>query len=356
MLRSPGKSHRIARRIGIIVLLTVIGFGCGPALTFYASRLEPRCHAGDENCEKFPYERNRFAGDLARKFGAMAYFAHEVYRRDLGAGKTACSYLNGDVLDKDHGMPRTEIGRWTRWDGRSKDGQTTVKPCLAKDGLYYETYVFTHDKDGMTEAIIAFRGTDGLDDWLTNLAAMFAFQPPQYRDAREEIPAIIALLKKENPNVKIYAVGHSLGGGLAQQAGYLSRNIDEVFTFNTSPVTNWSWLRIDRAIDNPSPTIYRLFHGGEILEKVRFVTTSVTAARYGRIDIGVQFKERRSIDGHEMLIFVCGFGSVLMAQSDLGEADHHLSAKYLSETKFAKGGDCNNEQGAVSAATQQAAK
>jgi len=123
--------------------------------------------------------------------------------------------------------------------------------------------------------------------------------------------------------VKIYATGHSLGGGLAQQAGFLSRYVREVITFNTSPVTNWTYLRLETAVDNEYPIIYRLYHGGEALEKMRFVTTNATEVQYGRHDIGVQFQPRSNFTGHSMEIVTCAFAKLIASRGKGGKAAHH---------------------------------
>lgn len=186
-----------------------------------------------------------------------------------------------------------------------------------------------------SEAVIAFRGTENTEheafyDWSTNLAAAFGIEPRQYALARDKLPGLIRALKQTfGDALVIHAVGHSLGGGLAQQAGYLSREVRAVFTFNTSPVTNWSSLRLAGAVDNPYPIIHRVYHGGEILEKVRFVTTSATNARYGRHDVGLQFSQRSSFGGHAMQILACHFAEILARRSPPAEADHHYPVSYI---------------------------
>jgi len=115
---------------------------------------------------------------------------------------------------------------------------------------------------------------------------------------------------------------------LAQQAGYLSKHVLEVFTFNTSPVTNWSHLRLEGKIDNAYPIFHRVYHGGEILEKIRFVTTSLTHARFGRHDLGLQLDSRSSFGGHSMQIIACTFAEIL-TQPGSHHADHFYPMNYI---------------------------
>src|SRR5262249_65926 len=156
-----------------------------------------------------------------------------------------------------------------------------------------------------------------LSDWGSNVVAALGFEPKQYALSRELIPRLVDRLRSrfeaDGKEVKIYATGHSLGGGLAQQAGYLRKEVRGVFTFNTSPVTNWSHLRMRKAVGNAYPVIYRIFHGGEFLEKVRFVSTSFTKARYDRHDIGLQLQERTGVRGHSMSIIACNFARLIVS-------------------------------------------
>lgn len=316
--------------------------GCGPLLTFYANLTTgcPKSQSASEKCRLPPHDE--FSQQLAKKLGVMALFAYVVYRTGpvqkdpQGAG---CGYLTSGI-DDDYGMPRSDAGQWQRW--RPKDvtpsSADPVSPCLDQDGLFYETYVYRLPDGTPTEAVIAFRGTENsplseaVKDWQANIWAALGMEPGQYRLAREQIPKVIERLRQENPDIAIYATGHSLGGGLAQQAGYLSRHIKEVFTFNTSPVTNWTWLKIHDAIDKEYPAIYRIFHSGEILEKVRFVTTNFTSASYGRYDIGVQYEPRSNVGGHAMTILACKFVSVIASfKADPALAAHPFPPKFAEE-------------------------
>ena len=220
--------------------------GYGAFLTFDASR---EIYDEPNDTAKVDFERDDFLADMAYRYALMALFAEMVYRAELAKevrDDQGCSYLNrawpGDAR---HGMPRQAgpIPGWERWTAISDSGP----PCWDKKGLFYETYVYRDNTGTIQEAVIAFRGTENRKgattwDWTTNLAVAFGVEPAQYKTARAHIPALIKRLKHPkdgNPQVRIYAVGHFLGGGLAQQAGYLSKDIKEVYTFNTTPVTNW---------------------------------------------------------------------------------------------------------------------
>lgn len=189
----------------------------------------------------------------------------------------------------------------------------------------------------ITKAVIAYRGTENRSgqtwpDWSTNVANALGFEPRQYVLARERLETLTAGLLAESgaKALPIYAVGHSLGGGLAQQAGYLSRNITEVYAFNTSPVTNWTNLRLQGLVKNGYPIIHRVHNGGEGLAGIRATATATTAARHGRHDIGIQFGEKELIAGHSMAMLACGFAKIL-SQTRTQDADHGYPIDYIRQ-------------------------
>lgn len=345
------KIFRINRRFGVGALWLALWAlsGCGPLLTAYADR--SKFDAINDTTQPNGLQ-DAFMLEMADRFGLMAWFAEIVYRRDFSDAlkdHAGCGYLvaaQAADSNPDFGMPYGRDGRWTRWLPATTSGAVT--PCLGASGLYFETYIYTQTTGRTTEAVIAFRGTENrsgqyLSDWGSNIAASLGLEPKQYQLAAQHIPQIVQGLQKEfntqDHKIQIYTTGHSLGGGLAQQAGYLSRDIQAVFTFNTSPVTNWSKLRMRGAVQNNYPIIYRIYHGGEILEKVRFVSTSFTQARYNRHDIGLQFvdEQRASFKGHSMQIIACNFAKLIAQRQPAQDAAHHYPVLFIDQQVLAKG-------------------
>lgn len=332
---------------------------CGAIKTKYADHVFA-CRGNDTREPNF--ENDKFLSELADRFGIMALFSSAVYRDDLIKSKEdqnnnlkpgskvisesnfheACDYLSKSESPSDYGMPYEVKGsnyRWFRWAG-SEDIRS--EPCYNENGLFYETYVYGN-KSEIFEAVIAYRGTENREhefwyDWKTNLSGAFGIEPSQYKIAAEKLPKIINALKNENSDIEIYATGHSLGGGLAQQAGYLSSDIKEVFTFNTSPVTNWTSLALDGRIQNRYPIIHRVYNGGEALGGIRSVSTLFTKARYGRHDIGIQIKEKRLFAGHSMMLINCHFACLIEKNNNV--AKHHYSPHYIRNELIAKGKSC----------------
>jgi pimeloyl-ACP methyl ester carboxylesterase len=76
----------------------------------------------------------------------------------------------------------------------------------------------------------------------------------------------------------ITAVGHSLGGGLAQQAAYADGRIRLVFAFDPSFVTAYSDTPALSAINSRGLKIDRVYEHGEILAYARFLQRQILPA------------------------------------------------------------------------------
>lgn len=348
MLDSFRHPSRSATLLAILLSCLMLA-GCGVARTWYANL---RFNDKGNDIASLDAQDDALLNEFAQRFGLMALLSEATYRRDLHVDErdtVGCAYLENDVATAlpDYGMPFSSAGRWKRWvparvtsSATVAVSRTSAKACLDDpSGLYYETYVLER-QDQLVEAVIAFRGTENRSgqtfrDWRSNIAAFFALEPAQYAVARAELVPLVEALSKviarTDGKPKIYATGHSLGGGLAQQAGFMSKDILAVYTFNSSPVTNWSTLRLDGQVRNAYPIIHRVYHGGEFLEKVRFITTSATKARFGRHDIGVQLKDRSNGAGHSIQLIACEFAR-LVRDSQVTEASHGYSSEWIRET------------------------
>jgi hypothetical protein len=138
------------------------------------------------------------------------------------------------------------------------------------------------------EAVVAFRGTDGqsADDWLSNLRWLLRLLPlyDQYEQVQDHTPDFIRTIERDpcfaKGRTKIVAVGHSLGGGLAQQMSYMDRAVRRVFAFDPSFVTGSNDRHV---VDNwekntKGLVIERIYEHGEILAYPRFLLRHVLPA------------------------------------------------------------------------------
>lgn len=114
-------------------------------------------------------------------------------------------------------------------------------------GLAYRIYASPAPAGGKPILVFAFRGTQFWSrDWVSNLYLKTSVPPPQHREADAAIRAWIAANRPGWDLVtgagmdgeEVYAVGHSLGGAVAQYMAYTLPRITAV-VFNPSPRTGY---------------------------------------------------------------------------------------------------------------------
>lgn len=119
----------------------------------------------------------------------------------------------------------------------------------SSSGLAYDIY----ERRDSNEVIFAFRGTDSKRDFLYANAAVGPLRV-QYEQARVEFREYL----EKNPQKKVSATGHSLGGGLALTVS-CREGVDAV-AFDASPRVSDGLENIDR----PANRVI-IFEDGEIL-------------------------------------------------------------------------------------------
>jgi hypothetical protein len=163
--------------------------------------------------------------------------------------------------------------------------------------------------------VIVFRGTDAdqLGDWLSNLRWVTRFIPflwDQYDQTRDLIPILVKRIQgKYGNDTCIVATGHSLGGGLAQQAAYMSGFIRKVYTFDSSSVTGYySVDKADREKNEKGMTIYRIYEHGEILAYLRFLMKGlypITHTDPKIVEVRYNLVKGNIVSQHSMKTFAC---------------------------------------------------
>ena len=145
-------------------------------------------------------------------------------------------------------------------------------------GFHYQVFRRTQKSylDKNVFAIV-FRGTDSPEDFISNFRWMTQFIPgikDQYDFVRVNTNKIVNEIYDfsdvDKENIEIITTGHSLGGGLAQQAAYATGGIKTVFAYAPSPVTGFYGVKKDvRDKRKMGLCIYRIHERGEVLAYLR---------------------------------------------------------------------------------------
>ncbi|HSG44094.1 MAG TPA: hypothetical protein VLA72_13140 [Anaerolineales bacterium] len=209
-----------------------------------------------------------------------------------GRHDTALKYVSqyASFSEKIYGREDSNINKWVNnWeklDFHFDDFRPESKKGIWLEGLKVESYF---KKEGeFAYVVIVFRGTrfTKWQDWYSNFNVITRFIPFVHNSYRqiilqinEYINAIAGYLINDRKiansiqNIKFSSAGHSLGGGLAQQAAYASKHIETVYAFDPSPVTGYSSIKkTDRKINCEGLKIYRIWEHGEILLYLRMIT------------------------------------------------------------------------------------
>lgn len=125
---------------------------------------------------------------------------------------------------------------WTALDPNNKNDEDSLKKfigvenpkeLLEPDGETFRARVYKRRKaDGSDEFVVSFRGTQTGSDWLSNVQQGSGFETPHYNNAIKIAEKIRladwrAQARGEKP-AAVSFTGHSLGGGMASAAAYVS--------------------------------------------------------------------------------------------------------------------------------------
>jgi hypothetical protein len=252
----------------------------------------------------------------ARKDLEFAWLSEAAYQRVPDNQES-----HGNCLDADSALQNRG---WSRWEN-FPDADLRKKIAIS----HLRVEVWTNPlRDAVT---VAFGGTTASSgkDWKSNLRWFIPRRDDEYTEIVAEFgPAFVNefLRRKQEPawaylnKAAIFATGHSLGGGLAQQFAYsLPINKDvprvkKVFAFDPSPVTGFG--SVNQSVRNNNKqnlAIDRIYQRGEILAHFRSITyfiappsASNPAIRHVRYNLF----SRRPIAGHSISDLACKLDEV----------------------------------------------
>lgn len=236
------------------------------------------------------------------------------------APKDKCLFYPKDMLS-------SFIDDWEKWD----DFPSSDLMCESgKLGLYVQVW----EKKSQSDHVIAvvFKGTrfTSLADWTSNLRFMVPHlsRRDQYTTVGDPLieefideykRRVLSEIKPGDPQVRLVAAGHSLGGGLAQYFAYAlppqskkpgTPRVSEVYAFDSSPITGRSTIKNEKWQDNAEGlTVYQIFEHREALAYLRLLFNRLNPQ--GPRDPKVQTirydfdTSRDPIESHSMLRLTC---------------------------------------------------
>jgi hypothetical protein len=275
---------RTARAIAVAIALPFLSGCAGLHLDQGPDQVIQRTEGEDNYAEK------QKAGPVAARVLPYALLAEQSYDAQVYGNQrftpraSACGANSATDCDA-----RADDQRATHWlkewryvwgcEGPDECGaRLTGRGETVSDGLGVQIWV--RKGAPCSEAVIAFRGTVGGDkgDWESNFHWILRAFPiyDQYDQVRDHVGDFIGHIERDRCYRKgvteIVAVGHSLGGGLAQLAAYSDGQIRRVYAFDPSMVTGFY------SVDPPNRDsnvrglgIERIYELGEVLAYGRLI-------------------------------------------------------------------------------------
>lgn len=193
--------------------------------------------------------------------------------------------------------------------------------------------VFVANGKTPKEVVLAFPGTRSghkIGDWWANFRCctnFVWFVDDRYSLVEHNIGRLLSWVKSEYNNSVIITVGHSLGGGLAQNAAYKGGSVHSVYTFNTSFLTGWydkTHDREKRKQNSEGLHIFRIYESREILADIWWFMEKFypLACKPGPIITRIRFHTiERFFNKHSICNFIDGLRGLAQGNK---EGKRHL--------------------------------
>ena len=210
-------------------------------------------------------------------YADCAVLSRNIYQEDDGQPIPYLQFIgNEEPTDKvtNQTFVKNDKRIETDWELIERIGTVGEKKLLIEVHKHAHKNVYNQG-ECVTYAIV-FRGTVGLNSWIANAHWLFKWLPfeDQYDQIKYIVPEIVDRIAARHPNGEPYNIittGHSLGGGLAQHACYISEEIKTAYVFNSTPVTGYTdFAAWQRLLHMQDVRIHRLYERGEVLEALRF--------------------------------------------------------------------------------------
>jgi hypothetical protein len=275
---------RAAKAIAVAIALPLLSACAGLHLDQQPDQVIQRTEGQDN------YSQRQKAGPVAARVLPYALLAEQSYDDEVYAKHRIAPRARACAADNlEDCETRSDAARAARWlqewryvwscEGPDACGvRTTGHSPAVSDGLGVQIWA----RKGATcpEAIIAFRGTVGGDkgDWQSNFHWILRAFPiyDQYDQVRDHISDFVSHIERDGcyrkGKTEIVAIGHSLGGGLAQLAAYSDQHVRRVYAFDPSMVTGFYSVdppNRDRNVQGLG--IERVYEFGEVLAYGRLI-------------------------------------------------------------------------------------
>jgi len=275
-----------AKALGLIAAAIALPLLCGCA-GLHLDQQPDQVIQRTEGEDNYPLRQK--AGPVAARVLPYALLAEQSYDSKVyqthAAAPRAPICAEGDSKDCDARAEDERAARWLHewryvWSCDTPDecGVRTPGQSAPVDGLGVQ--IWARKGAPCPEVVIVFRGTVGGDkgDWESNFHWILRAFPiyDQYDQVRDHVGDFIGRAERDKcyraGATEIVAVGHSLGGGLAQLAAYSDRRIRRVYAFDPSMVTGYYSVdppNRDRIVQGLR--MERIYEFGEVLAYGRLI-------------------------------------------------------------------------------------
>ena len=216
------------------------------------------------------------SGTMAREDLPFAQISEAVYHVAEAVAKNETAAVEASSTED---QP-SGIDGWVRWGSFFA---ASVQAKFSKHNLRVEIC----ENAALQRVVVAFGGTNAknIQDWIANLRWFIPHHDDEYTLVVKELGRLFAnelvsrcASGKSVSGAMLFATGHSLGGGLAQEFAYslpqapAIQRVSKVYAFDASPVTGFFSVKKSlRDVNRKGLAIDRIYERREILAITRSI-------------------------------------------------------------------------------------